>query len=243
MTVIQGTAITKGIAIGPAFVYRPATPDVAPRKLAAVEFEVARFEEALARVRSEVQSLRAALPPRLRFEADRLLEFQELLLVDPALVDRTRGAILERRPAESAWKEAVDAYLAIFAPIHDEDLRAHAVALGDVGRQVLVALLGVSGPSPFSAAGGAVVLANTLGPIEFLQLAAQPPQGLCLVAGALLSPAAVMTRRLELPDWTRASCSRCSRAPRWWWTEESDWSSSTSTKKRWPTTAIASACS
>jgi phosphoenolpyruvate-protein kinase (PTS system EI component) len=199
MTVIQGTGASKGIAIGPAFFYRPAQLKIAARKPAQVTAEIARFEEALGRVRGEAQALQAALPPQLRPEADRLLEVQDLLLADPALVDRTRGAILDRRPAEVAWDEAVAAYLAIFSTIQNEDLRARAVILGDVGRQVLAALLGVSDLPPFAATREAVLIANTLGPIEFLHLAAQPPLGLCLIAAGLLPPAARILRRLELP--------------------------------------------
>jgi phosphoenolpyruvate-protein kinase (PTS system EI component) len=197
--VLQGIGITKGIAIGMAFLYRPAALAVVPRKAAKVVAEMARFEEALERVRQEVQSLRAAMPAVLRPEVDRLLEVPALLLADPALVDRTRGAILEGRPAEVAWKEAVDSYLAIFASIRDEDLRSRAEQLGDVGRRVLAALLGTLVPSPFAASRNAVVVAEGLGPNEVLQLVAQPPLGLCLAGGSLTSPAAVVARRLGLP--------------------------------------------
>jgi phosphoenolpyruvate-protein kinase (PTS system EI component) len=43
------------------------------------------------------------------------------------------------------------------------------------------------------------VVASMLGPTEFIRLAAQPPLGLCLAAGALLPAAAAIARQLELP--------------------------------------------
>jgi len=146
-----------------------------------------------------MRTLWADLPSAIRSEADSLLEAQELLLADPALVDRTRGAILEGRLAETAWKEAVEAYLAIFSSLQDADMRARAVTLGDVGRQVLAALLERAEMAPFDAARGMVVVTAVMGPTEFLQLAAQPPLGLCLGAAALLPAASAIARRLDLP--------------------------------------------
>lgn len=161
--------------------------------------EMAAFEQALQQALARVRALRRDVPAVLRPEADRLLEVRALLLADPALVDRTRGAILQGVPAEQAWQEAVDAYLAIFAGIRDEGLRARALELDDIGREVLAALLGRDGSSPFVGASGAVVVADMLGPTEALQLAVHPPRGLCLAGGTLSSVVAVVAKRLGLP--------------------------------------------
>lgn len=198
MALLQGTGVTRGIAIGPAALYRPAPLQIVPRKPGSVPSEEARFAAALEAARAEVQALRAALPRELWAEVNRLLEVHEILLADPALVDRTRGAILQGKAAEWAWKEAVDAYLAIFSPLQDEDLRARAVTLGDVGRQVLAALLGVAA-APIVADPETILLAPMLGPTEFLQLATRPPLGLCLAGSPLAAPAVVVARRLGIP--------------------------------------------
>ncbi len=198
MAVLHGIGATKGIAIGVALVYRPAGVAVVPRRAGRVMEEMDRFEQALGRVQREVHSLWGTMPAALRPEADRLLQAPILLLADPALVDRTRGAILEGQPAEVAWKEAVDSYLAIFASIRDEDMRSRAEELGDIGRRVLAAMLGTLVSSPLAGV-NAVVVAEGLGPSEALQLASQPPLGLCLAGGSLRSPAAIVARRLGLP--------------------------------------------
>ncbi len=199
MFLIQGTGVTRGIAIGPASFHRPAPIKIVPRKPGPVAEEEARFAAALDAARAGVQALRAALPRDLWAEVNRLLEVHEILLADPALVDRTRGSILQGKAAEWAWKESVEAYLAIFSPLQDEDLRARAAALGDVGRQVLAAMLGEAATAPSAAGRETVVLASMLGPTEFLQLAAQPPLGLCLAGSPLAAPAVVVARRLGIP--------------------------------------------
>lgn len=199
MAVFQGIGLSRGIAIGPAFLYRPAPLEVGRRRVGRVVEEMSRFESALQHVQAHLRALRMAIPSALRPETDRLLEAQVLLLADPALVDRTRGGILEGRPAEEAWQEAVESYLSIFASIQAEDLRARAADLRDVGRSVLAALLGRPDTPPFSAARGAILVAEMLGPNEALQLAAQPPRGLCLAGGTPTAPVAVVVRRLELP--------------------------------------------
>jgi len=199
MAVFQGIGLARGIAIGPAFLYRPAPLEVGRRRAGRTVEELTRFEGALQRVQAHLRALRAAISSALRPETDRLLEAQVLLLADPALVDRARGAILEGRPAEQAWQEAVEAYLSIFASIQAEDLRARAADLSDVGRSVLAALLGRLETAPFGMARGAVLVAEMLGPNEALQLAVQPPRGLCLAGGTPTAPVAVVARRLELP--------------------------------------------
>lgn len=199
MAVFHGIGLSRGIAIGPAFLYRPAPLEAGRRRAGKVMEEMSRFETALQHVQSRLRALRAAIPPSLRSETDRLLEAQVLLLADPALVDRTRGGILEGRPAEQAWQEAVESYLSIFASIQAEDLRARAADLQDVGRSVLAALLGCPETPPFPATRGAILVAGMLGPGEALQLAAHPPRGLCLARGTATAPVAVVARRLELP--------------------------------------------
>ncbi len=199
MAVFQGIGLSRGIAIGPAFLYRPAPLEVSRRRAGKVVEEMSRFEGALQHVQSHLRALRAAIPSALRPETDRLLEAQVLLLADPALVDRTRGGILEGRPAEQAWQEAVESYLSIFASIQAEDLRARAADLHDVGRSVLAALLGHPDAALFPATRGAILAAEMLGPSEALQLAAHPPRGLCLARGTPTAPVAVVARRLELP--------------------------------------------
>jgi len=199
MAILQGTGVTRGIAMGPAFLYQPATLPIPERQAESTLAEMDRFEEALGRAQAEVRALHATTLPLLRREADRLLEAQDLLLEDPALVDRTRGRMLQGQSAEQAWWETLLEYLAIFTPIQDEDLEARVADLRDVGQRVLAALLGRPAPAPFAAARGTILLAETLGPAEALQLAANPPLGLCLARGNLTTPAAIVARRLGLP--------------------------------------------
>lgn len=199
MAVLQGIGISRGIAIAPAFVYRPAALQFSRRRAEGVLAEMERFEQAMERAWARVQALRSAVPQVIRPEVDRLLEVQALLLADPALVDRTRGAILEGVPAEQAWQEAVEAYLSIFARIRDESLRARAVELSDIGRQVLAELLPQPDVPPLAGAGGTIVVAEMLGSTEALQLACRLPLGLALAGGTLSSPVAVVAQRLELP--------------------------------------------
>ncbi len=199
MRVLQGIGVSRGIAIGPALIYRPPEIAVPPRKAGPVAQELERLESALDRARQEVEALHAAAHAVLRREADRLLEAQSLLLEDPGLVDRARAWIQNGRAAEAAWQEAVQNYLAIFAPIQDEDLEARVADLREVGQRVLAALIELPPPAPFAVARGTILVATMLGPAEALQLAAQPPLGLCLARGTPTSPVATVARRLKLP--------------------------------------------
>ncbi|MGC8873966.1 MAG: phosphoenolpyruvate--protein phosphotransferase [Chloroflexia bacterium] len=199
MTVLHGIGVSRGIAIGPARNYRPAEVAVPPRKPGSPAQELERLESALERARQEVEALHAAAHAVLRREADRLLEAQSLLLGDPGLVERTRALIRSGLLAETAWQEAVRSYLSIFAPIQDEDLEARVADLQEVGQRVLAALLELPPPAPFSGARGTILVAAMIGPAEALQLAAQPPLGLCLAHGSRTSPVTAVARRLGIP--------------------------------------------
>lgn len=199
MSVLQGVGVSRGIAIGPALIYRPTEIAVPPRRAGPAAQELERLESALERARQEVEALHAAAHAVLRREADRLLEAQSLLLGDPGLVDRARALIRTGWVAEAAWQEAVRNYLAIFAPIQDEDLEARVADLREVGHRVLAALLELPPPAPFAVARGTILVATMLGPAEALQLAGQPPLGLCLARGTPTSPVAAVARRLRVP--------------------------------------------
>ncbi|MBN1483182.1 MAG: phosphoenolpyruvate--protein phosphotransferase [Chloroflexia bacterium] len=199
MAVWQGLGVTQGIAIGPVFLYRLPPLVLHERRPGPAVAELARFEEALERALAEVQILHSAVPAILREMADRLLEVQRLLLEDPALVGRTRGAILEGLPAEQAWQQAMQAYLRIFSPIQDKALAAPISDLRDIGRRVLAALLGQPPMPPFSEAHRRIVVADMLSPSETLQLGQQSLLGLCLAQGTATSPVAEVARRLGLP--------------------------------------------
>ncbi len=198
MTVLQGVGVSRGIGFGPAFLYRQEPLPLPRRKPRDTVAELGRFEQALQQAMEEIRALPTAVPPSLRREAERLLQAQSLLLGDPSLVDRTRGAILEGTPAERAWQAAVEAYLAIF-PTGDERLRARVTDLQDIGRRVLAALLGQAQPSPFEQAQGAVLVAELLTPTELLQLNRHAFEGIALAGGAPGTPVAVVARALELP--------------------------------------------
>jgi phosphoenolpyruvate-protein phosphotransferase len=199
MAVLQGIGVTRGIAIGPAFLYRPAELELPQRQTEGLIAEMARFEQAQERALSQIRQLQVAVPTALRVEAERMLQVQRLLLEDPALVDRARGAILEGQSAERAWHEAVETYLAIFSPIPAADLRAHVADLRDIGRRVLAAMLDIPMASPFDSAEGAILFVEMLTPSESLHLAAHSLAGLCLIGGTPTSPVAVVARSLDLP--------------------------------------------
>lgn len=199
MTVLQGIGVSQGIAIGQAFLYHPAPIEFPRREADQVVVEMARFERALERAIEEVRALHAAAPSFLRAEADRMLQVQSLLLEDPALIDRTRGEILQHRPAEQAWQEAVQTYLEVFSPIQDRDLQARVADLRDVGRRVSAALLDAPTPAPSIPPGGAILVTEILAPTEVLRLATQSVLGLCLAGGAPTAQIAAMGRALGLP--------------------------------------------
>ncbi|WP_280221280.1 phosphoenolpyruvate--protein phosphotransferase [Nocardia neocaledoniensis] len=98
-----------------------------------------RLAEAVARVRSEIDRLRAGAGA----EAE-IFEAHQLLLDDPAVLDGVRARITAGDGAAAAWAGVLDEGAADLERLPDEYQRARAADLRAVRDQVLAALLGRS---------------------------------------------------------------------------------------------------
>jgi len=92
MQILKGIPASEGIAIGPAFVYRPVAISVERRAVADTETELARFHAAIERSREQLAQVQHEAQATVGSDTAAIFEAHQMFLEDPTLL----GAIEER---------------------------------------------------------------------------------------------------------------------------------------------------
>jgi phosphotransferase system enzyme I (PtsI) len=203
--VLHGLGVSRGIAIGPAFVSDDgdiAVPDyrVAPD---AVEGERARFERALATSLKQLKKLKgkaAALPGSAAEEMGYLLDAHIAMLTNSRLVRGVARRIAEDRVnAERAVQMEISEIGESFAAMGDAYLAARGEDIRVVGARLIRNLT----KTPYAAlqhvVAGAVILAEELTPADTALMDPERVAGFAAVLGGPESHTAIMARALGLP--------------------------------------------
>jgi phosphotransferase system enzyme I (PtsI) len=131
-------------------------------------------------------------------EAAQILEFQVALLEDEDFIAAIFASIGEGKPADAAWRSALDAQIADYNSTPDEYLKARSSDLADLRERVLNVLRGGEG-QPLKIPGGAVVCAEDLPPSRFLEIDWSAGGGLALLRGSPTSHVAMLARARGIP--------------------------------------------
>jgi phosphotransferase system enzyme I (PtsI) len=200
---LHGLAVSHGIAIGHAHLVSHAMLEVAHYVLPGrfVEEEIARFERALAAVRSELDALMAAVEPGAPSELTAFIDVHQMLLADPMLIEATRQLIRERRcNAEWALVQQMERIIAQFEQIEDEYLRERKADIVQVVERLLKALMGHAGHPPRHGRGEQlIVVAHDLSPADTLQFKDRKIAGFVTDLGGATSHTAIVARSLSIP--------------------------------------------
>ncbi len=130
-------------------------------------------------------------------EAAEVLAFQVAMLEDESLSEDAFQAIGDGKPADQAWREALDPQVADYANADDSYFRARSADLRDLRDRVLGALSG-SAKAEIELPPGAILLAEDITPSRFL---AQDwsGRGIALEAGSASSHVAMLARARGVP--------------------------------------------
>jgi phosphotransferase system enzyme I (PtsI) len=201
--ILQGIAVSGGIAIGRAHLVAPVTLEVAhylvPEEQ--VDSEIMRFDDALATVVNELYSLESQLPADSPPEFAALLELHRLMLQDPLLSEQPRQLIRERRyNAEWAVTQKLQAAVAQFEEIEDEYIAARRADVIQVVERVVKVLTGTAEGLGVSAPGGdVIIIAHDIAPADMLQFKKRVFGGFATDLGGSTSHTAIVARSLNIP--------------------------------------------
>ena len=194
-----GIAASPGIAIGPAFQYRPRLPEVTNYSVTDTEAEWRRLQAALAGAKEEIEQLHRAAIDKVGPAEAAIFEAHSLFLLDPTLLDATKEAILERQSnAEAAWQQTIEATADTYRALDDPYMQARAIDILDVGQRVLGHLMDFERPS-FDFSEPVIIVAADLTPSDTARLDPAQVLGLCTEGGGTTSHSAILARALGIP--------------------------------------------
>jgi phosphotransferase system enzyme I (PtsI) len=203
---LHGLAVSSGIAIGQAHLISQATLEVSHLVIAQrmVEKEVARFESALERVRSEFGVIRNGLG-KAPTDIGAFIDLHLLILSDPELSEVPKQIIRERRcNAEWAIVQQMELLVTQFEKIEDTYLRERSYDVRQVVERVVRELVGRSGQAAAKAAKGVkgenlIVVAHDLSPSDVMAFKAQNFASFVTDVGGSTSHTAILARGMGIP--------------------------------------------
>ena len=205
---LHGIPVSRGIAIGRAYLIAPAALDVDHYLVEPpqIEGEIERFRAALKGVQNELDRLSEDLSADAPSEVGAFINVHAMILNDAMLVQETMDLIRTRRyNVEWALTEQLERLSRHFDDIEDEYLRERKADVQQVVERILKALAGA--PSAAALVDGAVaqagddmiVVAHDISPADMLQFKTQTFEGFVTDLGGRTSHTAIVARSLGIP--------------------------------------------
>lgn len=198
--ILQGIAVSTGIAIGKGFFVNQ-KPDSVRHELVPldrVESEAARLEEAIAAVAADFAEARGRLPDDLRIHVD-VLDSHLQICTDPKLGGEAARRVREQRMnAEWALEESVARIAETFSRISSPYIRDRIEDVRLVADRIIQRLAGMRMPK---AAGGerGILLAHDLTPADAIGLPIERVFSFAIEQGGKTSHTGILARSLHIP--------------------------------------------
>lgn len=196
---LQGLPASPGIALGPSLLFRPAIPTVEPRASSDPQAEWQALQAAIEKTRAQIRATRQVVFGRTDPYAAEIFDAHLLFLEDEALLAPAHEAMFgEKLNAAASWQRAVEKVAAEYRALDDEYQRVRADDVNDVGRHVLLNLLGDAAPaSPLTGSG--ILIGPDLTPADTARLDPALVLGIGLAFGGPTSHSAILARAYGIP--------------------------------------------
>ncbi|MCU0841711.1 MAG: phosphoenolpyruvate--protein phosphotransferase [Thiobacillaceae bacterium] len=201
---LHGIGVSGGYAIGRAQLFshdRLEAPHYVLRREHLKE-EIARFDEAVATVRSELVELQDHLPDSAPAELSAFLDVHRLILEDTMLSEVPKRCIQEGRcNAEWALAQQTQALIDQFEAMEDAYLRERKNDVRQVADRLMKALMGHPGHAPVKPAAeeASVLVAHDLSPSDMVLFKRHNYAAFITDLGGTTSHTAILARSLNMP--------------------------------------------
>ncbi|MFC7043410.1 phosphoenolpyruvate--protein phosphotransferase [Halonotius sp. GCM10025705] len=198
---LSGIGSTPLSGVGTARWYRPSDltlPEQPDPSDVDSDAEQARFEDAQATARQQIEQARQQAAERVGEDEAAVFEAHLQFLDDPQLVDDIESAIGEGTPAEHAVDDRFGEAIAQFEGM-DGRMAERADDLRDIRDRLLRSLLAVETVDLSALPAGTILLAERLTPSDTAELDPDSVAGIATVTGGRTSHAAIIARSLAIP--------------------------------------------
>ncbi len=198
--VVHGIPVSKGIAIGRAFIYHVITPSVVESDIDDVEAEIARFQGAVAKTKKDLLLVKKRIAEEMTLDLGNFLEAQ-LLMIDDAKFNQevVEGIKRERKNCEHIYHKLVTTFTGRLLVSKDVYFRERSYDIWDVANRLLRNLLGEEHVTILEAPKGSIVVTNDLPPSEAALINPKQILGVASEMGGVTSHTAIMAKALEIP--------------------------------------------
>ncbi len=202
MRVLQGIAVSPGVAIAKAMVVDDHQHRVTRRFIsrANVEAELQRLEQAVDTVAQQIQQSQSEVASELGDQYAAIFSAHLQMVRDEKLNESLVAAIRHRHySAEYAVSQSLARYIQFFERVPNPFLRERAGDFRDIEKRLLAVLFGGDTKRRLRAAQPSIVLAHDLTPSETANLDRDNIRGLVTAVGGPGSHSAIVAEALELP--------------------------------------------
>ncbi|HET9112556.1 MAG TPA: phosphoenolpyruvate-utilizing N-terminal domain-containing protein, partial [Burkholderiales bacterium] len=200
---LHGIGVSPGIAIGVARLASHSRIEVAHYVLSQqhLDKETARFDDAIATVRNEMETLRTQIPANAPAELPAFLDMHLMILNDSMLSEVPKQLIRSQQcNAEWALTQQMEHLVAQFEEIEDVYLRERKTDVVQVVERVLKVLLGHPDnlPSTESNLADCILVAHDLSPADMIGFKRQQFAAFVTDVGGSTSHTAILARSLNI---------------------------------------------
>lgn len=200
MKILNGKAISAGIAFGKLYYYKRVELTLKRHHVEDVESELARYHEAKQRALDSLKALyEKALKEAGEHEAA-IFEAHQMMLEDLDYEDSVVEIINhDRVNAEFAVGQTADRFAEMFNAMENEYLRGRATDVRDVSEKLISTLLSHTEGSLIESDEPVIVVADDLMPSETVQMDKNKLLGFALLQGSTNSHTAILARTMSIP--------------------------------------------
>jgi phosphoenolpyruvate-protein phosphotransferase len=197
---LNGIAVSKGIAVGPVFQFRPPSSSVAFETTDTPKVELDRFRSALEIARRQLNEIRQKTENELGKEHAGIFQAHLLMLEDPEIIKSVEKSILEENlKAEPAQARSFEKYAKSLEAMADEYFQARAADVRDVSNRLLNILTGRHEDHLGELKVPSILVAEDLTPSDTMTLDKNLVLGFATALGGPTSHTAILARSIGLP--------------------------------------------
>lgn len=200
--ILKGIPASPGIAMGKAFLHdtRRITVSVRKIKQSDIPKEIARFEEALIKTRSEILNIQQRITKEMGSHHAEIFNAHLLVIEDRMLIEEVIERLKkEHNCVEHVFAKVLEKYIKVFANMDDEYLKERISDIDDVGKRILKNLLGAKEKSLSNLKQKVIVVAYDLSPSDTATMHKKNVMGFVTDIGGRTSHTVIMAKSLEIP--------------------------------------------
>jgi len=196
----DGLGASRGLTVGPVWVYRPVEVHVERLECNQPAGEVDRLKTIIVKAREQLNRLYEKALKEVGAEEAEIFQAHGMFLDDPELMEMIEGTITnEKVNAEFAVQQSVESFAVMLEAMDNEYFQARAQDIRDVGRRLIYLLNGYDPEHVELPKTPVIILAEDLTPSDTMQFDRNVILGLCTQKGGPTSHTAILSRSLGVP--------------------------------------------